>query len=52
MKMVILNAEATRRKIHDMRRARHLTVAHLAELLDLCSEQAIYKWQRGTPCRR
>lgn len=52
MEIMILDAEAIGRKIYDMRRARHLSVAHITELLDLCSEQIIYKWQRGTQCCR
>lgn len=47
MKKSILDAVATGRKIHDMRNERHITVARLVEELNLCSEQAIYKWQRG-----
>ncbi len=47
MKRLVLDVTATGRKIRDARNEKHITVARLVELLNLCSEQAVYKWQRG-----
>ncbi len=47
MKKLVLDATATGKKIREARNERHIIVARLVEMLDLCSEQAVYKWQRG-----
>ena len=46
MVMRVLDAEATGRKIKELRKAKKVTVEMIGERLNL-SDQAIYKWQRG-----
>ena len=43
----VLDVEATGRRISELRKEKHIKVERLAELLGLCSVQAVYKWQRG-----
>lgn len=47
MKIRLLDKEATGRCIRELRRARHITVEQLADMLGLESVQAVYKWQRS-----
>ena len=45
--MRVLDAYATGDNIRKLRKSFGMTVSELRESLGLCSEQAIYKWQRG-----
>jgi len=47
MEYPVLDAIATGARIRELRKARHLKVADVAEFMGFESEQAIYKWQRG-----
>ena len=46
MIMKVLDTEATGRRIRELRREKKVTVEMIGEYLN-CSEQAVYKWQRG-----
>ena len=42
-----VNKAETGRNIRRLRKSRHMTVEQLAEILELESPRAIYKWQSG-----
>ncbi len=42
-----LDTVATGAKIKEIRTQKHITVSQICDHLGLCSEQAVYKWQRG-----
>ena len=45
---VFVDMQATGDRIKQLRKEKHMRVFDLANALGLESEQAIYKWQRGT----
>ena len=46
MTMKVLDAEATGKRIRELRLEKKVTVEMIGEYLN-CSGQAVYKWQRG-----
>ncbi len=44
---VVVDALGTGAVIKYYRVLNHMTVSQLSEAVGLCSEQAVYKWQRG-----
>ena len=43
---IVIDMEATGKKIRELRKQKQLTVSELAEIMN-SSENAIFKWQRG-----
>jgi len=47
MKYPVIDTQATGKKIKQLRKEKKIKVSEMARALELESEQAIYKWQRG-----
>ena len=52
MDFPVIDPTATGRNIVRLRKARGLTVKDLQVYFGFEEPRAIYKWQRGEPCRR
>ena len=48
MNLPIINLEATGARIKEIRKQKHLSVSELADLLELGSVQAVYRWEKGS----
>ncbi|MCR5666097.1 MAG: helix-turn-helix domain-containing protein [Eubacterium sp.] len=47
MEYPTIDVVKTGERIRELRITHHFTVAQVSEYMGLCSEQAVYKWQRG-----